>query len=312
MPRLLRGGESLRIDSHVSQNLPAFGIDFHVDKNDLSAYRIDLHVHTLESDGVHTVAEIIRLAVENGVGILALTDHESTQGVPEALRLGAEMGMTVIPGLELLTNYEEQEVHLLGYYASIDHPDLQARLKELRGRRTALAYEMVKRLQADGVPLTWPAVEKEASAEGAVSKGHIMRAMYHGNMITPSFGWREVGAYFQPGGAAYLPFLEHRFEDAVDLIYATGGVPVLAHPGILRKREIVPQLLSYRPIGLEVYYGYWEHRQALIEYYEGLAKEKALFATGGSDFHGPFSPFEIGQLDVPLEEVNSLREYLGI
>ncbi|MDI6813741.1 MAG: PHP domain-containing protein [Desulfitobacteriaceae bacterium] len=272
--------------------------------------RIDLHVHTMESDGAFSVQAIIELALDNGVGILAITDHESTQGVAEAERLSEEAGLTVIPGLEFLTYYQEQEVHLLGYYRSVEHPELQSRLKELRERRTALAYDMVKRLQADGIPLTWPAVEKEASAEGAVSKGHIIRAMHHGNIINPSFGWREAGAFFQPGGAAYLPFFEHRFEDAVDLIYATGGVPVLAHPGILRNREIVPRLLRYRPMGLEVYYGYWEQRQALIEHYGALAKERALFATGGSDFHGPFSPFKIGQLDIPLSGVSALREYL--
>lgn len=272
----------------------------------------DLHVHTLESDGVFSVEEVLKLAVENGVGTLAITDHESTAAVAEALHLGEATGLTVIPGLELLTYYQEQEVHLLGYYSVVDHPELQARLKELRDQRTELAYDMVKRLQADGIPLTWPSVEKEASVSGAVSKGHIMRAMNQQKMITPSFSWREVGAYFQPGGAAYLPFFEHRFEDAVDLIYATGGVPVLAHPGILRNPGIVTELLSYRPIGLEVYYGYWEERQALTEYYGDLAKERALFATGGSDFHGPFSPFKIGQLDIPFSSVAALIEYLGL
>lgn len=274
--------------------------------------RIDLHIHTMESDGALSVQAIIDLALENGVGILAITDHESTQGVTEAKHLSAEAGLTVIPGLELMTYYQEQEVHLLGYYSAVDHPDLQARLKELREQRTALAYDMVKRLQADGIPLTWSAVEREASAEGAVSKGHIMRAMYHGKMVASSFGPREMGALFQPGGSAYLPFFEHRFEDAVDLIYATGGVPVLAHPGILHNQKIVPNLLRYRPIGLEVYYGYWEQRQSLIEHYTVLAKEHALFATGGSDFHGPFSPFKIGQLDIPLSGVSTLREYLGV
>lgn len=274
--------------------------------------KIDLHVHTEESDGVFSAREVALMAKEKGVDILAITDHESTRGIKEAQESGSLLGLEVIPGVELLTVYHEHEVHLLGYYRDIDNPELQKHLKKLRERRTAQTYKMVKILQQDGITLRWPDVEREASSEGTVSKAHIMRAMYNRDLFPENFSWREIGAMFQPGGIAYLPFRENRFEDAVDFIYATGGMPVLAHPGILRRPEIVPELLSYRPIGLEVYYGYWYDRQALISYYEALAREKALIATGGSDFHGPFSQVKIGEIDVSREGIQTMKTYLGL
>ncbi len=271
---------------------------------------IDLHVHTEESDGSLPVSEVIYLAANRGIRFLSLTDHETTNGIAEAVRLGEEEGIRIIPGVELVTAYKEREVHLLGYFKqeSMANPYLQSRLKELRLQRTALAYDMVKRLQRDGFTVKWAEVEKVANPEGAVTKGHIMRAIQvheNGNV-----SWPSIAKLFQPYGIAYLPFLENPFEEAVDFIYECGGVPVLAHPGLLRDNQLVQELLSLRPIGLEVYYGYWENREALIVEYEKLAREKALFSTGGSDFHGLYGPVEMGQIDVPNHCAEDLINFL--
>ena len=135
--------------------------------------KIDLHIHTLESDGSLSVVDVIQEAVNQGIDILALTDHETTKGVQEAIELSQQYNFRIIPGLELVTAYKGKEVHLLGYFKNISHPLLQRRLKELREQRTVLAYEMVKRLQQDGFTLKWAEVERIANPEGAVSKGHI-------------------------------------------------------------------------------------------------------------------------------------------
>lgn len=252
----------------------------------------------------------MQLAHEHQVQILAITDHESTQGIAEAERTAQYYNIKIIPGVELLTGYHGQEVHLLGYFKNVHHPLLQARLSELREERTALAFDMVKCLQNDGLSLEWQDVEREVGAEGAVSKGHIMRALYHRDPDTSQAKWSVIADLFRPGGVAYLPFLKHAFEDAVDLIFASGGLPVLAHPGLLHDPNIVFDLLAYRPIGLEVYYGYWERQASLIHHYAQIADRFATLATGGSDFHGPFGPIRIGQIDVPLEGVLRLEEYL--
>jgi len=274
--------------------------------------KIDLHVHSTESDGVLSVAEIIDLAARVGVEVLALTDHESTQGVAEAQRLAASRGIKVIPGVEFLTVYQSMEIHLLGYFSTVENALLQSRLKILRQHRSRLAQNMVRILQEQGLPIQWTDVENEANQEVAISKGHIMRALYHGHLITGKTSWQEVAGYFQPGGMAYIPFLEHPFAEAVDLIYATGGVPVLAHPGLIPHPRLISELLAYRPIGLEVYYGYWHNRQELINYFAGIAKDQAIIMTGGSDFHGSFSRVQLGEIDVPCTCVSALEEFLGL
>ncbi|MFZ3130045.1 MAG: PHP domain-containing protein [Desulfosporosinus sp.] len=271
--------------------------------------KVDLHVHTQESDGLLSVEEVINLAHANNVHILGITDHESTEGIAKAQSLAKRLNINIIPGVELLTYHQGKEVHLLGYFNDVNHPVLQARLREIREQRTALAYDMVECLKNSGLSLEWQDVEREVRSEGAVSKGHIMRAIYH-RKSGSSQSWRDIAEYFRPGGVAYLPYLLHTFEDAVDLIFACGGLPVLAHPGLLHNTEIIFELLAYRPIGLEVYYGYWERQEILIPYYAEIAEKLAILATGGSDYHGPFGLIELGQMDVPLEGVQKLQTYL--
>lgn len=274
--------------------------------------RSDLHIHTYESDGLLSIEEVISLAHANNVQNIAITDHESTQAINEAESLSKELNIKIIPGVELLTNYQGHEVHLLGYFKHVDHPVLQNRLQEIRTERTALAHDMVECLKNGGISLEWNDVEREVGANGAVTKGHIMRAIYHQDSNNSSKKWREIAAHFRQGGVAHLPYLNHSFEDAVDLIFSCGGLPVVAHPGLLWDPQIVFSLLAYRPIGLEVYYGYWERRQTLIQYYKEVADKFAILATGGSDYHGPFGFVKLGQVDVPDDNILKLRSYLNI
>lgn len=274
--------------------------------------RSDLHIHTHESDGLLSVEEVISLAHANNVQTIAITDHESTQAVSKAEKLAEELNIKIIPGVELLTSYRGHEVHLLGYFNNVNQPLLQGRLKEIRTQRTNLAHDMVDCLVSNGISLKWQDVEKEVGANGAVTKGHIMRAMYHQEDGNSSKNWREIAAHFRPGGVAHLPYLNHAFEDAVDLIFSCGGLPVIAHPGLLWDPQIVFPLLAYRPIGLEVYYGYWEKQTALIQYYTEVADKNAIIATGGSDYHGPSGYVNLGQIDIPYENILKLRDYLTI
>lgn len=272
--------------------------------------KVDLHVHTQESDGLQSAEEVVNLAYANNVQILGITDHESTEGFAKVQSLAKHLNIKLIPGVEFLTNHHGNEVHLLGYFKDVNHPLLQSRLREIREQRTALAYDMVECLKNGGLTLEWQDVEREVCAEGAVSKGHIMRALYH-RECGCSHNWIDMANYFRPGGVAYLPYLQHTFEDAVDLIFACGGFPVLAHPGLLHNPKIIFELLAYRPIGLEVYYGYWERQETLIPYYAEIAEKLAILATGGSDYHGPTGLIKLGQMDVPLDGVLKLQTFLA-
>lgn len=274
---------------------------------------IDLHVHTQESDGALTVNEVLELASKQGIQTLSLTDHETTHGIEIARKYKDKFSLNIIPGVELVTAFQGHEVHLLGYFndSCLENLTFQARLKELRQKRTSLAFDMVKRLQNEGLSLKWSEVEEVANPEGTVSKGHIMYVL-HDHLHKKDVPWSVIAAFFQPGGAAYIPFLEHAFEDAVDLIYSCHGIPVLAHPGLIKECQLVQQLLAYRPIGLEVYYGYWEKRTDLIAKYEALGREKAVLTTGGSDFHGPYSLVQLGQIDVPSQCFEDLKLKLDL
>lgn len=274
--------------------------------------RFDLHIHTYESDGLLSVEEVMKLAHANHVQTLAITDHESTRAVHQAQKLAEQLNIKVIPGVELLTGFRGHEVHLLGYFKNVDQSVLQDRLQEIRAQRTNLAHDMVECLKNGGIPLQWQDVEKEVEAEGAVTKGHIMRALFHQENGCQTKNWQEIAAHFRPGGVAHLPYLEHAFEDAVDLIFSCGGLPVVAHPGLLRDPDMVFPLLSYRPIGLEVYYGYWERQADLIKYYAEVADKFAILATGGSDYHGPWGHVKLGQINIPQESIHQLKSYLAI
>lgn len=273
--------------------------------------KVDLHLHTVESDGSLSVEQVINHAMQRGVSIFSITDHESTQGIMVAQQLALKYNLRFIPGVEFLTSFNEQEVHLLGYYRTVDNSILQNRLRELREHRTALAYDMVKKLQSYGISLKWSDVERQAGERVAISRGHIMRVLYKEKGFSKGVTWQQVSGLFQPGGIAYIPFLEHPYEEAVDLIFSTGGVPVLAHPGLLKNLKLVNELLSYKPIGLEVYYGYWDNRNNQINYFADLAGKKAILMTGGSDYHGPFSRIDIGEVPVPIQCVDSLHKYLS-
>lgn len=272
--------------------------------------RVDLHVHTQESDGVLSVEEVVNLAYARDIRILAITDHESTEGIAKIESLAQSLNIQIIPGVELFTSFQGQEVHLLGYFKDANNTMLQDKLRELRGQRTALAHDMVEHLQLHGMSIKWEDVEREVGSEGAVTKGHIMRAIYHRECKLGQKAWIDISKLFLPGGVAYLPFQSHNFEDAVDLIFDCGGLPVIAHPGLLNDPTIVPKLLSYRPMGLEVYYAYWERQEELIPYFSEIAQKHAILATGGSDYHAPNGLFQLGHMDVPMGGVIKLQNYL--
>ncbi|MDD2234649.1 MAG: PHP domain-containing protein [Desulfitobacteriaceae bacterium] len=274
--------------------------------------RFDLHVHTRESDGYLSVQEIIELAKKEGINTLAITDHESTQGIVTAQLLAPASGLKIIPGVEFLTFYHDTEVHLLGYFRDVKNMVLQNRLKELRIERTALTLKMIKKANQSGFPLEWKDVEKEATAGVAISLGHIIRTFIKKEKLMDRETLRKIISLFKPGGIAYLPFSKHPFQEAVDLIFASGGLPVLAHPGLLPEIRMVEELLAYRQIGLEVYYGYWENRDNLIAYYADLASKSAVLATGGSDYHSPFGRIKLGHIDIPSSSIYDLQAYLGI
>jgi len=272
--------------------------------------KADLHIHTSKSDGSLNVAEVMLTAFNKGVRVLAVTDHDTTSGIEEAVRLGNQYGIEVIPGVEFSTSFQNEEIHLLGYYKNTDNDRLQEKLSALRRERSRFTWNMLQKLRQQGLKLEWDEVLETADAQGTICKAHIMYALKNSWREQEELDFNNIASWFRPGGAAYIPYTGNPFQGAVDFIYETSGVPVLAHPGLIRNKSLIKQLLSYRPIGLEVYYGYWENQRKLIRFFEKIASDHALLMTGGSDYHGFFSQIGIGEVFVPEQCVTVLKQFL--
>lgn len=279
------------------------------------SFKADLHIHTKESDGMLSVEEAFKAAARADLSTIAFVDHDTTLGVDKSKGFAEIYNIKLIPGVEMQTSYKNQEIHLLAYYKRTDIDQLQTKLEQIRRDRIILTEKMVKKLIEYGVQITWQEVEAQASFNGVICKTHILLALERKSredIFRQRIDWNNIASWFRPGGIAYVPYEGNPFEQAVDLIYETGGLPVLAHPGLIKQADIVKELLAYRKIGLEVYYGYWDNNHETVRYYEKISRNNAVLATGGSDYHGFFSPVSIGEIEVPFECVSKLKRYLEI
>ncbi|MDR7464284.1 MAG: PHP domain-containing protein [Armatimonadota bacterium] len=267
--------------------------------------RIDLHTHTVASDGLLTATQLVGLARRWGVGILAVADHDSTESVEEAVRAGREVGIEVIPAVELNTDVPQTEVHILGYF--IDHrlEWLQALLRRLREGRLHRAQRMVEKLAALGAPIRLERVLALAGG-GAVGRPHVARALVEAGHVSETA--EAFARYIGRNGPAYVERLKVAPAQAVEIIRRAGGVAVLAHPGWLGDETMVEELLSAGLEGIEAYYP--DHTPAMVERYLQIARSRGLLVTGGTDFHGGDLATRLppGSQYVPPEAVDRLRE----
>lgn len=273
---------------------------------------IDLHLHTSASDGVHSPPELLDIIKKSSLNTIAFADHESVEGTREVYAISQQAGIELIPAVELLVDYHGYEVHLLGYGVDIFDQDFLDLLSSLRQRRNEVALSTVQNLQHLGFPLNWEAVKAIAHPRGAVSKGHIIHAMHHNGLLSGSDPRQFMREYLDPQGLAHVRWEHLSFEQAQRAILKAGGYPVIAHPALIRNKEVVVQLLKNQPLGMEVFYCYYgPFRKQWLEEYYSLAKNADVLITGGSDYHGPFAPFKLGDLVVPDWVVSQLKEAIN-
>ncbi|MDR5684297.1 MAG: PHP domain-containing protein [Armatimonadota bacterium] len=266
--------------------------------------RIDLHTHTTASDGTLSPRELVRLARQVGVGVLGITDHDTVKGVAEALDEGARAGVEVVPGVELSTDVPGTEVHILGYFVDWEADWFAAFLSGMRRARLARAREMVRRLNALGVPITFEDVVRYA--DGAIGRPHVARALVErGHVATFDEAFdRYIGRH----GPAYVERPRFAPEEAVQTIRAAAGVPVLAHPLWGGEPERIEALVGVGLMGIEAYYP--EHTPSQTRSFVELGRRLGLVLTGGSDYHGPGigSKAPLGSQYVPPQAVEELRK----
>ncbi|AZR72619.1 phosphatase [Anoxybacter fermentans] len=269
---------------------------------------IDLHLHTTASDGTYTPTEIVDEAKKLGLTAIAITDHDNMNGVEEALKRGKEIGLEVVPGIELNTDYEEKEIHILGYYLNYSSKEVHDILDELINSRVNRAQKMVEKLNQMGINISYERV-KEIAVGGAIGRPHIAKALIEAGYAED---WSEAfDRFIGRDCPAYVPRTKLTPFAAIKLILNAGGVPVLAHPGLNNLDEIIPGLIEAGLMGIEVYH--FEHTGEDKVHYLKMAQKNNLIITGGSDCHGPGSKSgaRLGQVKLPEQFLTELKKGLS-
>jgi predicted metal-dependent phosphoesterase TrpH len=270
--------------------------------------RVDLHIHTTASDGKYTPAEIVAKAARLGLEVIAITDHDSIEGIIPALKAARKYpDLKVIPGVEISTDMPEGQAHVLGYFPDYKSRKLKSALERFRSSRETRARGMVSRLSNLGVEIDWERVQ-EIAGEGSVGRPHIAEAMLEKGYIK-SFN-EAFNKYIGHNGPAYVEREKMTPAEAVGLILQVKGLPVLAHPFTVNNtEEMIAGLKEAGLIGVEAYYKDYSAEQT--DLLVGLAEKYDLIATGGTDYHGIDDNNEImmGGVAVPMEVVSQLAAF---
>ncbi len=275
---------------------------------------IDLHAHTTASDGSFTPAQLVQAAAAAGLKAIAVTDHDTVDGLAEALATGLSAGIEVVPGVEIsVQGGPTGALHMLGLWVDHRVEELAGGLKRLQAARAERNPQIAAKLNGLGIPLTMAEVEAHAGG-GQVGRPHFAQALIARKVV----GDRgEAFARFLAAGApAYVPKFRFSPQQGIAMIKAAGGLPVLAHPGVLKLplpqlEDLLRQLMKDGLQGVEVFYS--EHDTALRRALESLAARLGLAISGGTDFHGQAKPdirlgIGRGDLRIPASLLTGLKQ----
>lgn len=267
--------------------------------------RADLHIHTRASDGELAPAAVVRAAAEARLDIIAITDHDTIDGLAEAVEAARGGPVRVIPGVEVSAQQEGDEVHILGYHVHPHAEPLRAHQHSALGRRQERARQMVRVLQGQGITIDYEDVVRAAGGEDAraIGRPHVARALLAGGHV------RSIGEafdrYLADGGLAFVPTELPPVGDAIAMIRASGGVAVWAHPGQDVVEAYAPIFAGLGLAGMEVFRP--NTLPADGKKMRGIARDLGLFVTGGSDWHGPHRS-RLGDFFVPADDVRALLD----
>jgi predicted metal-dependent phosphoesterase TrpH len=265
---------------------------------------VDLHIHTKFSDGTLSVSEILDIAGQKNLAAISITDHDCIKAYPDAVKRGAELGVDVIPGVELSSEVQGIDIHILGYCIDFDNAVFNAKLAELKEARFSRAQKMVKNLNRAGIDLRFETVLKVAG-EAAIGRPHIAAALLKEELV---YSYKEAfDKYIGYDSPAYVEKLNLSPKEVFDLIIDAHGIPVLAHPGVTKVDERIPEFIRDGLMGIEVWHA--EHSPTIEQAYKKICKKYGILMTGGSDFHSPEqAKNELGALRVPLTVAERLKK----
>ena len=269
---------------------------------------VDLHVHTTFSDSTFTPAEVIKAAQEQGLSALGITDHDSVSSLTVITELGEKEGIEIVPGVELSAEEKGREIHILGYYISLEEDWFRKKLAELYQAREERAREITRRLNKIGIDLDF-AIVKEISGEGAVGRLHIAMALVKAGYVKhPQSAFR---LYLGEGKPAYVKKFPLTAGEAIEMIKSLKGISSLAHPGLLKDNDLILDIIKSGIDGLEVFH--LDHSNTKINNFLKLASTHKLLITGGSDCHGLGKGKQLlGKIKLPYKYLTALKERRGI
>nr|WP_246566186.1 PHP domain-containing protein [Tissierella simiarum] len=265
----------------------------------------DLHVHTNHSDGILSPERVVDLAVSKGLNGIAITDHDTITGIEIGINHSLKYkNFKVIPGIEFSSVFMNEEVHILGYFVNYDLSDIIDITDKLRSSRITRGLEIVEKINNLGMDLTIEEV-KAFSGEDYIGRPHIARALIKkGYVLTIKEAFEK---YLDRGKSAYVERYKIAIEDTIDLIKKSGGISVLAHPGLLKNKDIIKYCISKGINGLECIHS--KHKKEDVLYLLKVAKDNNLIITGGSDCHGDIIHGDtlLGKYYVNLDDIPQMK-----
>lgn len=251
--------------------------------------KADFHVHTNYSDGVFSPEKIVDIALDAGLEAIALTDHDNVLSYDVAQKylksINKEDKLEIIQGVEVNTLYKNYEVHILGYFMNVNNSDFQNLMKVQQQARINQTLEIIDLLdKKEGIKILFDSIKAQVAEGGSIGRPHIAKA------ITSAGGTSTVmeaySKYINDKSPVYVQRKTVSPQDAVEIIYDAGGVPVIAHPHDIDIAEtLIKDLMNYGLVGIEAYHR--KHSPAVVEYFSSMAEKLGLIVTGGSDFHAP-------------------------
>ena len=284
---------------------------------------IDLHVHSYVSDGTLSPAEVVIHAKENGLSAIALTDHDTIEGLEEAILAGEHYQMEVIPGIELSAEFTTDNLHILGYCINYKNRDFRKKLEPIQNSRQIRNEQMVLELNKLGFSITMddllntdPTTKDNVNI---ITRAHFAKVLYQKGYVQSLKEAFEL--YLTPGKPGYVKRKISTPKECIDLIHSAGGIAILAHPTLYglslgkKLEKLVSELVSYNLDGIEAIYSL--HTPDEQSYFISLARNYNLLISGGSDFHGSNKPgLEIatgyGNLKVPYSILQQIKNKAGM
>ncbi len=282
--------------------------------NNLEISLIDLHTHTTASDGTFSPRELVKMAKDEGLEALAITDHDTTAGNAEAADAGREYDFEVVPGVEISADAPFGSQHIVGLYLNSDAEKMESALRELRDFRDKRNQKMIVLLEELGIPVTMAELQIEAGGD-LVGRPHFAALLLKRGYVNT---YQEAfEKYLKAGGKAYLDKKRLPADEAIQMIHDGGGISIIAHPYILRRKDEenfeknIEYLVERGIQGIEVYYP--EHSRGDEALFADLARRYDLLISGGTDFHGSIKPGVrlgrgYGTMDIPYECLDAIKE----